>query len=64
MQGVFNYDNILSSILNIFMTASSFGWTKQMYILRNAEETDTYDFFFFIILLLGNFIILKLLINV
>ena len=35
-----------------------------MYIVRNAENANTYDLFFMICVLLGNFIILKLLINV
>lgn len=52
------------SIMNIFEMITLEGWTDMMYIVRDAEGTLVYDFFFVMCVVVGNFIILNLLVAV
>lgn len=58
------FDNVLLAIMNIFEMITLEGWTDMMYIVRDAENTLIYDFFFVMCVIAGNFIILNLLIAV
>jgi len=50
--------------MNIFEMITLEGWTEQMYIVRDAEDTLVYDLFFVSCVIVGNFIILNLMIAV
>lgn len=52
------------AIMNIFEMITLEGWTDMMYIVRDAEGTLIYDFFFVMCVVVGNFIILNLLVAV
>lgn len=40
------------------------GWTDMMYLVREAENTEFYDFFFVMAVIIGSFVILNLMIAV
>lgn len=60
----YTFDNVLLAIMNIFEMITLEGWTDMMYIVRDAEGTLIYDFFFVMCVVVGNFIILNLLVAV
>jgi hypothetical protein len=62
--GTFAFDNLLLSLMNMFIVITLEGWTGMMYTIRLSEGTRAYDFFFLGCVLLGAFVILNLLIAV
>jgi hypothetical protein len=64
MQGTYSFDDMLMSIMNIFQMITLEGWTDMMYIVRDAERTMSFDMFFILCVVLGNFVILNLMIAV
>jgi hypothetical protein len=62
--GTYTYDNVLLSMMNIFISITLEGWTGMMYTVRDVEETFVYDIFFLMCVIVGNFIILNLVIAV
>jgi hypothetical protein len=50
--------------MNIFQVITLEGWTEMMYIVRDAEGTYAYDFFFLACVIFGSFVILNLMIAV
>lgn len=62
--GTYNYDNVMLSMMNIFISITLEGWTGMMYTVRDVEETFVYDIFFLMCVICGNFIILNLVIAV
>ena len=59
-----SFDNLFSSILNIFIIITLEGWTEIMYNIRNATGTVGYDIFFVLIVVLGTFFVLNLMVAV
>lgn len=64
ISGTYSFDNILLSIMNIFQVITLEGWTDMMYIVRDAEGSYAYDFFFVSCVIFGSFVILNLMIAV
>ena len=62
--GVTSFDNILKSVLNIFIVITLEGWTAIMYKVRHSTGTMAYDSFFMISVILGSFFILSLMVAV
>ena len=59
-----SFDNILKSVLNIFIVITLEGWTAIMYQVRHSTGTMAYDMFFMISVILGSFFILSLMVAV
>lgn len=64
ISGTYGFDNVLLSILNIFQIITLEGWTDMMYIVRDTENTYSYDLFFIMCVVLGSFVILNLMVAV
>ncbi len=62
--GVTSFDNILKSVLNVFVVITLEGWTATMYKVRHSTGTLAYDAFFMIAVILGSFFILSLMVAV
>jgi len=62
--GVTSFDNILKSVLNVFIVITLEGWTATMYKVRHSTGTLAYDAFFLIAVILGSFFILSLMVAV
>ena len=62
--GTFGFDNILLSILNIFQIITLEAWTDMMYIVREADESTTFDILFIFIVLFGAYFVMNLMIAV
>ena len=62
--GVTSFDNILKSVLNVFIVITLEGWTAVMYKIRHATGTYVYDAFFLFTVVLGSFFILNLMVAV
>ena len=62
--GMSSFDNILKSVLNIFVIITLEGWTDLMYMVRRATGTVAYDCFFLLVVIIGAFFILNLMIAV
>jgi len=62
--GVTSFDNILKSVLNVFIVITLEGWTAIMYKVRHSTGTVAYDAFFLIAVILGSFFILSLMVAV
>lgn len=62
--GVSNFDDVLSSILNIFIIITLEGWTTLMYYIRNATGTVGYDIFFVLVVIFGSFFLINLMVAV
>lgn len=62
--GVQSFDNILKSILNVFIVITLEGWTDIMYKIRHSMGTYAYDAFFHLTVILGSFFILNLMVAV
>jgi uncharacterized membrane protein YhdT len=63
-EAIYNDDNVLISIVNIFQIITLEGWTEMMYIVRESEGTIAYDFLFVACVLFGAFFVLNLMIAV
>lgn len=59
-----SFDNILKSVLNIFIIITLEGWSEIMYKIRNATGTVLYDIFFILVVIFGAFFVLNLMIAV
>ena len=62
--GMQSFDNILKSVLNVFIVITLEGWTDIMYKIRHATGTYIYDAFFHLTVILGSFFILNLMVAV
>lgn len=62
--GVIGFDNIMKSILNIFVIITLEGWTDVMYMIRESGGGVYYDFFFIMCVIFGSFFVLNLMIAV
>ena len=62
--GVTSFDNILLSVLNIFIIITLEGWTDTMYMIRQTTGSTSYDIFFVICVVFGTFFVLNLMIAV
>lgn len=62
--GVTSFDNILKSVLNVFIVITLEGWTATMYKIRHSTGTYAYDSFFLFTVILGSFFILNLMVAV
>jgi len=61
---VTSFDNILKSVLNIFIIITLEGWTDVMYKIRSATGSVAYDIFFILVVVIGAFFILNLMVAV
>jgi voltage-dependent calcium channel L type alpha-1D len=61
---VTSFDNILKSVLNIFIIITLEGWTDTMYKIRSATGTVFYDIFFILVVIFGSFFVLNLMVAV
>jgi hypothetical protein len=59
-----SFDNTLVGMVNIFIIITLEGWSDIMYMIRSTTDSYAYDFFFVIVVLLGNFFVLNLMIAV
>lgn len=62
--GVTSFNNILKSVLNIFIIITLEGWTDIMYKIRSATGTVAYDIFFILVVIFGSFFVLNLMVAV
>jgi len=62
--GVIGFDNIMKSILNIFVIITLEGWTDIMFMIREAGGGVYYDCFFVLCVIFGAFFVLNLMIAV
>jgi hypothetical protein len=62
--GVTNFDNVLVSMVNVFIMVTQEGWTDTMYQIRKATGTVAYDIVFVLILIMGFYFVLNLMIAV
>jgi hypothetical protein len=58
--GLFGFDNVLWSCLQIFNVISLTGWGDYMYLVREATGTYKYDFLFITFVVFGRYFILNL----
>lgn len=58
------FDNILKSVLNIFIVITLEGWTDTMYKIRSATGTVGYDIVFVLMVVFGSFFIVNLMVAV
>ena len=59
-----SFDNLFSSILNIFIIITLEGWTDIMYDIRNSTGTLGYDIFFILVVVFGTYFVLNLMVAV
>lgn len=59
-----SFDNILLSVLNVFIIITLEGWTDTMYMIRETTNSNSYDLFFIICVVFGTFFVLNLMIAV
>ena len=62
--GFTSFDNIMNSSITIFMITTLKGWTDIMYMIRKSTGNIYYDFYFIILIFIGNFFALNLIIAV
>jgi Ion transport protein len=62
--GVTSFDNILKSVLNVFIVITMEGWTAVMYKIRHSTGTYAYDIFFHFTVIIGSYFILNLMVAV
>ena len=58
------FDNTAVGMLNIFIIITLEVWSDIMYMIRTVTDSYSYDIFFVIVVLLGNFFVLNLMIAV
>jgi hypothetical protein len=61
---VTSFDNILKSVLNVFIVITLEGWTAIMYKIRHSTGTYAYDSFFMFTVIIGSFFIVNLMVAV
>jgi len=59
-----SFDNLIISTFNVFQSITLEGWTDQMYAIRNATMSMSYDILFVAIVVFGAFFVLNLMIAV
>lgn len=59
-----SFDNTLVGMVNIFIIITLEGWSDIMYMVRLVTNSYTYDIFFVVVVLMGNFFVLNLMIAV
>lgn len=64
MEGTFCFDNILYSMMNIFQIITLENWSEMMYIVRQSEQSNVFDSFFILCVVIGAFFVLNLMIAV